>query len=173
MSGPTPEQLAELESGPSEDQLRELEGVPDQPPTDSGGFGSWLKGAAKSVAEAVPRTIDPFRVGETVAEDPVGATRAALMGATYGMAPRMLSGIEAATGRDYNDALAENQRTIVDVRSVSHSLRTKIIAMPENSAPTAAASAPNQVASVICNPPMCGDRMIMIPAKPTATALQR
>ena len=109
MSGPTPEQLAELESGPSEDQLRELEGVPDQPPTDSGGFGSWLKGAAKSVAEAVPRTIDPFRVGETVAEDPVGATRAALMGATYGMAPRMLSGIEAATGRDYNDALAENQ----------------------------------------------------------------
>lgn len=79
------------------------------PPADSGGFGSWLKSAAKSVAEAVPRTIDPMRVGETLAEDPLGSTRAALMGATYGMAPRMLSGIEAATGRDYNDALAENQ----------------------------------------------------------------
>lgn len=71
---------------------------------------SWLKSRGESFANDPLAALDPTGFGREVVADPLGSTRAALMGVTYGAAPRMLSGIEAATGRDYNDALAENQK---------------------------------------------------------------
>lgn len=66
-----------------------------------------------------------------------------------------------------------NQITMVEVRSVPVSRRTVIMANAMQTAEPKANAEPRAVSPDSTDPPMCGDRMMRMPTKPTTTADQR
>lgn len=84
MSGPSPEQLAELESGPSEDQLRELEGAPEQPAPPVAEPPSRLRQALEWYALQPKAGLLPIPLGEG---DVLTKAASFTNGVTQGLAP--------------------------------------------------------------------------------------